>query len=124
VGFAFPSHADGPNDAVRNTPEHLLAASASACWLLTWGLVADKFRLDVASSRATVKVDVVPDGPGLKIDAITVDVFLEIRGAQSELEAKVAKAIEVSSRGCIIEKALRPGVRSYSVVPHVTWLSA
>jgi organic hydroperoxide reductase OsmC/OhrA len=123
VGFAFPTHAGGPDDAVRNTPEHLLAASASACWLLTWGLVAEKFRLDVLSSRATTKVDVVPDGPGLKIDAVTVEVSLEIRGSKEELEAKVLKAVDVSSRGCIIEKALKPGVRAYAVRPTITWVA-
>ena len=123
VGFAFPAHADGPTDAVRNTPEHLLAASAGACWLLTWGLVAEKFRLDVVSSDATVKVAVIPDGPGLNIDAITVEVALSIRGVQSELEAKVQKAVEVSSRGCIVEKALKPGVREYVVRPPITWIA-
>lgn len=123
VGFAFPAHADGPDDAVRNSPEHLLAASASACWLLTWGLVAEKFRLDVVSSRATAKVAVVADGPGLKIDTITVEVSVEIRGNKEELEAKVLKAVEVSSRGCIVEKALKPGVRAYTVSPTITWVS-
>lgn len=123
VGFAFPAHSDGPDDAVRNSPEHLLAASASACWLLTWGLVADKFRLDVVSSSAKVKVDVIPDGPGLKIDAITVEVALAIRGNKDELEAKVLKAVEVSSRGCIVEKALKPGVRAYTVHPTITWVA-
>jgi organic hydroperoxide reductase OsmC/OhrA len=121
--FAFPAHSDGPTDAVRNSPEHLLGAAACACWLLTWGLVADKFRLDVVSSHATAKVKVIPDGPGLKIESITVEVALSIRGAQSELEAKVQKACEVSSRGCIVEKALKPGVGAYTVVPTVTWVA-
>ncbi|MFO0558059.1 MAG: OsmC family protein [Polyangiales bacterium] len=123
VGFAFPAHQDGPDDAVRDTPEHLLAASASACWLLTWGLVAEKFRLDVVSSTVTTRVSVIPDGPGLKIDAIVVEPVVEIRGAQSELEAKVLKAVEVSSRGCIVEKALKPGVREYAVRPTIRWIA-
>jgi organic hydroperoxide reductase OsmC/OhrA len=123
VGFAFPAHQDGPDDGVRNTPEHLLAASVSACWLLTWGLVAEKFRLDVVSSKVTTRVSVIPDGPGLKIDAIVLEPVFEIRGLQSELEAKVHKAIEVSSRGCIVEKALKPGVREYAVRPMIHWLA-
>jgi hypothetical protein len=68
-------------------------------------------------------VKVIPDGPGLKIESITVEVSLTIRGAQSELEAKVQKACEVSSRGCIVEKALKPGVGAYTVVPTVTWVA-
>lgn len=124
VGFAFPAHQHGPDDAVRNTPEHLLAASASACWLLTWGLVADKFRLEVIDSKAHAKVVVVADGPGFKIDEVVLEVALTIRGDQAALDAKVRKAIEVSSRGCIIEKALKPGVRAYTVAPTITWVSA
>jgi hypothetical protein len=29
----------------------------------------------------------------------------------------------VSSRGCIVEKALKPGVGSYTVIPTITWVA-
>jgi organic hydroperoxide reductase OsmC/OhrA len=121
--FAFPAHAGGPTDAARCTPENLLAASAAACWLLTWAVVAEKFRFDVVSSAATAKVQVVPDGPGLKIASVTVEVSLSIRGIERDLDAKVRKACEVSSRGCIVEKALKPGVGAYTVLPTITWVT-
>ncbi|MDP3277464.1 MAG: OsmC family protein [Deltaproteobacteria bacterium] len=122
VGFAFPPGSDGPSDAVRNSPEHLLGASVAACWLLTWGLVADKFRLDVVSTTAVAKVSVVPDGPGLKLDSVRLEVSITVRGDREALEGKVLKACEVSSRGCIVEKALRPSLRAYDVVPSISWV--
>lgn len=122
VEFAFPASSGGPTDKVRNTPEHLLGGALASCWLLTFALVADKLRLKVVSTTMEVKVTVVREGPGLKIQRVEALPSIALRGDEAALSDKVRRAMELCARGCIVGKVLQSGVPEYVVTPSVTYV--
>lgn len=124
VRFGYSSSLGGAPDAQTATPEHLLASAVAACWLLTFADAALRLRIDVVRATATVRVDVVPDGPGYKIETIALRPVLVVRGEREVVTPKVTRACEIAGRYCIVEKALRPGVAQYEVTPEITFEDA
>ncbi len=122
VGFS--KALGGPAEAMTGTPEHLLAASAASCWLLTFADAAARMKIDVVRAEATAKITVERDGPGFRVAAIEVRPEIVVRGDLEALDAKVVRACEIAGKYCIVEKALRPGVARYEIVPRVMYEAA
>lgn len=119
--IAFSPALGGAPDAQSATPEHLLASASVSCWLLTFADAAQRLRIEIVRASASARIDVVSDGPGFKIDAIELRPELVVRGERDVLLAIVKRACDIAGRYCIVEKALRPGVARYEVIPSITF---
>jgi organic hydroperoxide reductase OsmC/OhrA len=121
VRVGFSKALGGPAEAMTGTPEHLLAASAASCWLLTFADAAERMRLEVVRLEARARVIVERDGAGYRVAAIEVRPEIVVRREGDALGAKVARACDIAGRYCIVEKALRSGVARYEVTPVVAY---
>jgi len=64
-----------------------------ACWLLTFADAALRLRIDVVRATATARIDVVPDGPGFKIETIELRPVLAVRGEREVVASKVTPGV-------------------------------
>ena len=104
---APPSEYDGPGDAW--SPEHLLLASVSSCFLFTFRAVASASRVDF------VEIGTHATGTVAKVDGVTR--FTEIRvratvtvATGSNLDA-LRRALDKAAERCLVSSSLVTPVR-------------
>ena len=109
---APPPEFDGPGDAW--SPEHLLLASVSSCFLFTFRAMAR------ASKAAFLDVDAHTWGQVSRVDGVTRFTEIVVRAAVtaapgSDIE-QLQRAIEKTTTRCLVSSSLTTPVRVEAVV--------
>lgn len=87
------------------SPTDLLAAALGTCVLTLMGIVAQKYKVDLAGLRATVDKEMAKT-PSRKVGRIVIHVYCPQR-----LDSEITSKIEQAGIGCPVHHSLHPDVQ-------------
>lgn len=87
------------------TPEHLLLAAVSSCFLTTFHVIAGNSKVEVLDVQAAVEGDVSHEEDGWQFTGIRISVHATI--AREQDRERVLRLIDKAERACIISRGLK-----------------
>jgi peroxiredoxin-like protein len=103
IKFSSPSKYKGVDN--RASPEELLIAAESACYLLTFAAMAEKMRFEFLSYTCEAVGVLEKTDKGSAVTRITLRPKIEVEN--EEIAEKTEKALEISMRHCFIGNSIR-----------------
>lgn len=118
VDIAVPPEFQGPGGAAN--PEELLTSAISACYTLTFGIIAENRKVPVQSLKVEAVGQVEQNGPSIKYTAVTLRPEIVLAADATEEQIKLAEDMAHKADSyCIVTNAVRHNVQ-ISVEPKVS----